>query len=119
MSTARPTHAVPDGPPVSAGVNGDTVVIRWEPVSDPPDGFPDRRIDIVAYQIIAGSFQVTLPASSTEVTLPVEFVESLSRGEHGFEVLAIEAGGHQDDNGRLVRDGVGSGRGRRDSRQSG
>ena len=57
------THAVPAGPAVSAEVNGGTVVIRWEAVTGPPPGFPNRRIDIVGYQVIVGSFQVTLPAS--------------------------------------------------------
>jgi len=94
-SRATFTHAVPDGPAVSTEVSGDTVVIRWDPVTGTPDGFPNRAITIVGYQVLADSFQVTLPASSTEVTLPPEFVQSLARGEHPFEVLAIEAGGNQ------------------------
>jgi len=94
-STATLTHAVPEGPSVSAEVDDDTVTIRWNPVTEPPEGFPRRRVNIVGYQIIADAFQVTLPASSTEVTLPREFVESLPPGEHPFEVLAIEAGGNQ------------------------
>jgi len=89
------SHAVPAGPAVSSEVNGDTVVIRWAPVTGPPPGFPQERIDIVGYQIIVDPFQVTLPASDTEVTLPREFVRSLAPGSHGFEVLAIEAGGNQ------------------------
>jgi hypothetical protein len=93
--TGTLTHAVPDGPSVSAEVDGDTVTIRWEPVTGPPEDFPNRRIQIVGYQILVDPFQVTLPASSTEVTLPPEFVESLQPGEHPFEVLAIEAGGNQ------------------------
>lgn len=94
-STATLTHAVPAGPSVSAGVDDDTVVIRWEPVTRPPDGFPNKRIEIAGYQVIVDPFQVTLPASSREVTLPREFVESLKRGVHPFEVLAIEVGGNQ------------------------
>jgi hypothetical protein len=94
-STAVLSHAVPAAPAVSAEVDDDEVVIRWEPVSGPPDGFPARRIHVVGYQVIAGSFQVTLPASSTEVTLPREFVESLGPGEHDLEVLAIDASGNQ------------------------
>ncbi len=94
-STAMLSHAVPDGPVVSSEVNDDTVVIRWEAVTDPPGGFPDRNIQIVGYQILVDPFQVTLPASSREVTLPREFVESLKPGEHPFEVLAIDASGNQ------------------------
>jgi hypothetical protein len=94
-STATLSHAVPDGPSVSAEVAGDTVVISWEPVTGPPEDFPDRRIQIVGYQVIVGSFQVTLPASSTEVTLPEEFVASLPKGEQDFEVLAIDVSGNQ------------------------
>jgi hypothetical protein len=95
MSRATLSHAVPAGPSVSAEVNGETVIIRWEPVSSPPPDFPQRKIDIVGYQIIVEPFQVTLPASSTEVTLPREFVRSLGSGEHDFEVLAIDASGNQ------------------------
>ena len=92
------THAVPAGPVVSTEVDGDTVVIRWEAVTGPPAGFPNRRIDIVRYQVIVGlgdPFQVTLPATSREVTLPRELVASLKPGVHPFEVLAIEVGGNQ------------------------
>jgi hypothetical protein len=86
----RFTHAVPAPVPVSAMVTGDEITIRWEAVSGPPSGFPNRTIQVVAYQVIVDSFQVTLPASSRKVTLPREFVRSLASGEHGFEVLAIE-----------------------------
>ena len=89
------SHAVPAGPSVSASVDGNTVVIRWEAVTSPAEGFPDRKINIVGYQVIVDSFQVTLPASSRKLTLPREFVQSLGSGAHGFEVLAIEAGGNQ------------------------
>ncbi|MGH2651879.1 MAG: hypothetical protein ACRDHK_11800, partial [Actinomycetota bacterium] len=93
--TGTLTLAVPDGPSVSAEVGDDAVVIRWDPVTGPPEGFPDRKMEIAGYQILVDPFQVTLPATSTQVTLPREFVESLPPGEHPFEVLAIEAGGNQ------------------------
>ena len=95
VSRATLSHAVPDGPPVSAEVDDDTVIIRWDPVTDTPEDFPDRDIRIVGYQVIVGSFQVTLPASSTEVTVPREFIESLGPGDHPFEVLAIDVSGNQ------------------------
>jgi hypothetical protein len=89
------THAIPAGPDVSAEVDGNEVIISWDPVTGPPEGFPDREINITGYQVIVEPFQVTLPGSRTSVTLPPEFVESLAAGEHPFEVLAIEAGGNQ------------------------
>lgn len=94
-SSGTLTHAVPAGPQVSAEVADGTVIIRWEEVTTPPPGFPDRPIQIVAYQVIVEPFQVTLPGTSRQVTLPQEFVASLGPGEHAFEVLAIEAGGNQ------------------------
>ena len=89
------SHAVPAGPAVSSEVTDDSVVIRWEEVTDTPTGFPNRRIQIVGYQVLVDPFAVTLPASARQVTLPEEFVESLSRGQHPFEVLAIDASGNQ------------------------
>ena len=94
-STATLSHAVPAGPVISAKVDDGDVQIRWRRVNSTPQGFPNRPIRIVGYQVIVGSFQVTLPASSTKVNLPKEFVKSLGRGEHDFEVLAIDASGNQ------------------------
>ena len=94
-SVAQLSHAIPDGPEVEAVVNGDEVVIRWQPVTHPPEGFPNRQINIAGYQVIVESFQVTLPASATEVEVPEEYVESLPRGEIPFEVLAIDQSGNQ------------------------
>lgn len=94
-STAILSHAVPAGPVISAKVDDGDVQIRWRRVTWTPQGFPNRPIQIVGYQVIVGSFQVTLPASSTRVNLPKEFVKSLGRGEHDFEVLAIDASGNQ------------------------
>jgi len=80
---------------VSTQVDGDNVIISWQAVTSPPPGFPHEKIEIVGYQIIVDPFQVTLPASSRQVTLPLEFVQSLAKGAHVFEVLAIEASGNQ------------------------
>jgi hypothetical protein len=89
------THAVPAPPDVSAEpAAGHALVIRWETVTEPAAGF-EGPIEIVGYQVVVGSFQVTLPASSTSVTLPPELVASLEPGPHGFEVLAIDASGNQ------------------------
>jgi len=89
VSQATLTHAIPDGPVVSAEVDEGEVTIRWDAVTTPPG------IEIVGYQVIVGSFQVTLPASSRSVEVPEELIASLDAGEHGFEVLAIEVGGNQ------------------------
>jgi hypothetical protein len=89
------SHAVPDGPVVSSEVSHDAIVIRWQPVTAPPPGFPNRKIEITGYQVIVDPFEVTLPASARQVTLPREFADSLARGSHGFEVLAIDASGNQ------------------------
>jgi len=90
------SHAIPDGPEVSAEVGpGDSLVISWTPVSSPPPGFPDRPITITGYQVIVGSFQVTVPPTTTSVTVAPEFVASLTSGEQPFEVLAIEASANQ------------------------
>jgi hypothetical protein len=101
------SHAVPAGPDVSDSddtVVGNSLTIRWDPVTevatDPAGGiFPDLPIHVIAYQVIVESFQVTLPAteppSPMSVTVPPEFVESLESGIHDFEVLAIDEGGNQ------------------------
>lgn len=95
--TSRPrlSHAIPAGPVVSSQVSGNNVVISWTHVTAPPAGFPSRPITIVGYQVIVESFQVTLPASASTLTLPAEFAGSLSAGAHAFEVLAIDASGNQ------------------------
>jgi hypothetical protein len=90
------SHAIPAGPAVSAVVGpGDSLVISWSPVTSPPPGFPDRPIDIVGYQVIVGLFLVTVPATTTSVTVPPEFVASLAPGVQPYEVLAIEASANQ------------------------
>lgn len=98
--TSRPTlsHAVPAAPEVHAEVAGGSVTVHWTTVSAPPPGFPNRPIDVVAYQVIVDPFQVTLPAADApemSLTLPPEFVASLAHGAHPFEVLAIDRSGNQ------------------------
>jgi len=94
--TGKLTHAIPAGPAVSAllGANN-SLVISWGVVTGPPPGFPARPINIVGYQVIVGTFQVTVPATTLSVTVSPELVASLPSGENPFEVLAIEAGGNQ------------------------
>lgn len=96
MGKGKLSHAIPAAPETEAVLGPvDSLVISWDPVTDPPDGFPDKPIQIVGYQVIVESFQVTVPESVLSVTVPPEFVGALSSGEHEFEVLAIEAGGNQ------------------------
>jgi len=95
------SHAIPAGPEVStSGISGSTLVISWDPVDDTPDGFPDEEINIVGYEVIVEgdddrTFDIILPGDATQVTVPPEFVDSLSSGEHAFEVLAIDESGNQ------------------------
>jgi hypothetical protein len=98
VSRPRLSHAVPAAPEVEAEVEDDSITLLWTTVSAPPPGFPNRPIDVVAYQVIVGTFQVTLPASDDpemSLTLPPEFVASLEPGVHAFEVLAIDVSGNQ------------------------
>jgi hypothetical protein len=100
VDTAPLTHAIPAGPlNVSAQLGPDNaLVISWDRVTGPPNGFPNEPINIVAYQVIVSAFQVTVPATSAQrqsVTVSPEFVGSLAPGAQPFEVLAIEAGGNQ------------------------
>ncbi len=90
------SHAIPDGPEVFAHQGAsDFLSISWSPVTTTPPGFPARPIDVVGYQVIVESFQVTVPTSVLSVTVPPEFVATLEPGRHEFEVLAIDASGNQ------------------------
>ncbi len=92
----RFTHAIPDGPAVFSDVGANNFLrIRWNEVTAPPPGFPNRPIHISGYQVIVGSFQVTLPATARSVTVPPEFVQAMGPGVHPFEVLAIEVSANQ------------------------
>jgi len=95
--TAMLTHAIPAGPSnVTAALTlPSTLIISWDAVTGPPPGFPNEPITIVGYQVIVGTFQVTVPATQLSVTVSPEFVVSLPSGPNAFEVLAIEAGGNQ------------------------
>jgi hypothetical protein len=104
VGTATLTHAIPAGPEIVSPTDGQAVTnsleIMWNPVTSTPGGdFPNLPVNIVAYQVIVDSFQVTVPAKtppqSQSVTVAPQFVESLEPGEHEIEVLAIEAGGNQ------------------------
>jgi hypothetical protein len=104
VRTATLTHAIPAGPVIVSPTDGQEVTnsleITWNPVTRTPGGdFPNLPVNIVAYQVIVGSFQVTVPAKTPpqrqSVTVPPQFIRSLEPGEHEIEVLAIETGGNQ------------------------
>jgi hypothetical protein len=99
-SEATLTHVVPDAPEIVSVIKGPPFVITWNGVTARHPDFPNPTgsITIVAYQVIVGSFQVTVPHTGPgahTMTLPPQFVATLGPGEHGFEVLAIEEGGNQ------------------------
>jgi hypothetical protein len=86
------THATPDGPSIispaeGAVVDPDHAVISWQPVTTPPG------IEIAGYEVIVGSFDITMPPTATSVTVPAGFLEAGT--EHKFEVLAVAANGNQ------------------------
>src|SRR5262245_11105390 len=96
VGTADFSHAIPDGPHVSATVGTGSVRISWTAVSAPPPGFPDEPIDVVSYQVLVPeTLDVIVPSSVHSLTLPPEYVVSLEPGEHDFEVLAIDRSGNQ------------------------
>lgn len=91
------SHAIPNGPGnvrARLGTNN-RLVISWDAVTSTPEGFPERPISIVGYQLIVKPFQVTVPANVRSVTVPPEFVRSLPSGEVLYEVLAIDVSGNQ------------------------
>ena len=94
--TAEFSHAIPDGPHVSATVGSGSVVIHWTAVTAPPPGFPDEPIHVVSFQVLVPeTLDVIVPASVHSLTLPPEYVATLEPGEHDFEVLAIDQSGNQ------------------------
>lgn len=96
LDTGNLSHAIPDGPVVSAVVGpGNSLVISWTAVTSPPPGFPQKPVNIVSYQVIVGDFLVTVPSTTLSLTVSPEFVASLAPGEQPYEVLAIEASGNQ------------------------
>lgn len=97
VGTATLTHNIPDGPgnlsPQGPGVDPNNTVVSWDLVTTP------AGVNIVGYQVIVEradelrTFDVKLPATATQVTVPPEFLEPGT--QYKFEVLAIEAGGNQ------------------------
>jgi hypothetical protein len=99
QSQATLTHVVPAGPEIVSVSVGPPFVITWNGVTTRHPDFPNPTgpITMFAYQVIVGSFQVTLPHTGPgpyTVTLPPQFVATLGPGQP-FEVLAIEQGGNQ------------------------
>lgn len=97
VGTATLTHNIPDGPvilsPLGGVVDPTDTVISWNAVTTP------AGINIVGYQVVVDGgnpsrrFDVTVPATATQVTVPPEYLEPGT--QYNFEVLAIEAGGNQ------------------------
>jgi len=95
VGIATLTHNVPAGPTVSTTASGGTVVVSWTPVTAPAAILPEGDVNVVAYQVITGTFQVTVPATVTSLTIPPEYFQSLPPGMHELEVLVIDSSGNQ------------------------
>jgi hypothetical protein len=108
--TATFSHKIPAGPVLQTPIDGSTdvdknnVVVAWDPVTKDING---SDIQIVGYQVIVEKdeepqypqgfakalFSIYLPATATNVAIPVEFMES--DAPYKYEVLAIEENGNQ------------------------
>lgn len=107
--TARLTHTIPAKPEIVTPADGAVVdpqnlVIDWNPVETSLTG---GKITIEGYQVIVAKevvekptdslfkseMSVFLPASTTSVTVPSEFLAA--GAAYHFEVLAIEISGNQ------------------------
>lgn len=90
------SHAIPDGPQVSAEVGPNNFLkISWTAVTANPAGFPIKPLNITGYQVIVENFLVTVPSTVLSLTVSPEFVATLAPGEHLYEVLAIDANANQ------------------------
>lgn len=98
VGSARLSHDFPAGPQITSPeedgeVQRDNVVASWEPVPE------TSGIKIVGYRAIVERedplrvFSVELPASTTSVTVPAEYLDQGT--EYKLEVQAIEASGNQ------------------------
>jgi hypothetical protein len=101
-STFTLTHAIPDGPKITAPAKGATlpangVTVRWQPVTTP------AGIHVVAYEVIViadhsglgtaeRTVDVILPPTATRLAVPPVF---LRPGGYKTEVLAVERSGNQ------------------------
>jgi len=99
-------HNIPAGPRIISPLEGKTllptvpVVIDWNPVTN---AFPGTNLSVtvVGYQVIVERvkprpllvFNVNLPATVTQVTVPAEFIQA--NADYKVEVLAIEQSGNQ------------------------
>lgn len=108
--TATFTHTIPSGPELKTPVDGasdvdpDHAAVTWDPVTTDING---QAVNIVGYQVIVvldeepqfpsgfahPLFSIYLPATTTSVTVPAEFMES--GAPYKYEVLAIEESGNQ------------------------
>jgi Fibronectin type III domain len=98
VGSARLSHDFPAGPQITSPeeggeVQGDNAVASWEPVPE------TSGLNIVGYRAIVERedplrvFSVELPASTTSVTIPTEYLDPGT--EYKLEVQAIEASGNQ------------------------
>ena len=99
------THLIPAGPVITRPKEGQLVnpkntVIAWEPVTKTTTYNPPQRpVTIVGYQVIVTRenplrvYSVDVPAETTRISVPPEFLEA--GVEYELEVLARERSGNQ------------------------
>ncbi len=101
----RFTHVVPAGPVIVPPTEGEVVspfntVTMWEPVTQTTAFNPPQQpVAIVGYQVIVTRvaplrvYSVEVPAGTTSLTVPPEFLDAGT--EYELEILAIEESGNQ------------------------
>ena len=105
------THIIPAGPEITSPRDGEVVdpnnvVITWEPVEwttafNPPQlpCGPTHACRIIGYQVIVTredplrEYSVNVPAETTRISVPPEFLDS--GAEYELEILAIEESDNQ------------------------
>jgi hypothetical protein len=99
------THKIPAGPVITSPLDGEivnpkNVVITWEPVTKTTAFNPPQvPVNIVGYQVIVTRedplriFSADVPADTTSVTVPPDFLEAGT--EYELEVLAVEKSDNQ------------------------
>ncbi len=99
------THLIPAGPEITYPEDGEVVdpsmvLVTWEPVTmTTAFNSPQQPVNIVGYQVIVTKedplrvYSVDVPAETTSVSIPPEFLEAGT--EYELEIIAIEESDNQ------------------------